>query len=192
MKKSIKFEKIFKSFISYKWYISFNSGKMKKQIAFLVLILFSLLLIQEVSAIKAYLRPPKMIIYTNVSLTKPGITQNSLVIKNLNDVNMNVSLKPDENMTDIITLDKSFIMLQPNETAVVNFTTKVTKVGRYDGKILATYTIEEFIPITLEAQVTILASGRDYIASNFYTIVALIGIVVIILGIGVYWFRFKK
>lgn len=99
-----------------------------------------------------------MIIRVNVTSTKPGLGEGFLEIKNLNNVSMNVDL----NVTNkIIKLSQPSITLLPNETTLVNFTVETTKVGNFEEKILATYSVEHATPVQLYSEVTIIATGED-------------------------------
>lgn len=163
---------------------------MKKQLALLAIVVFSLLLVQSVSAIQFYLRPPKMILYTNVTATQPGRFSGFLEVRNNNTVPMNASFNTTDDLTEIIDPYYEFIVLEPGEIFFWNFTGKVYKVGRYEGKVNVIYQVPDFPPVNLDSQISVVASGED--VKPFSINPVIIGAVALVVLAGSGFFILKR
>lgn len=128
---------------------------------FVSMLILSFFLIQSASALIVYLRPPKMIIYTNVTPVVATEIERSLEIRNENNVTMSVEFRPGGDIQDITHLDQQNITLEPKETRDVNFTVTLTEPGSYYGKIIVTYSTETSPGIALQAEIIIHAEGPE-------------------------------
>ncbi len=136
---------------------------MKRQLALFVFLALTIILVGEASALYYHLRPPKMILYANVTKDSPGMTKGFFEIKNKNNITLNVTLAPDENLKNVINIDTPQLLIEPNQSTFANFTGKVLKPGRYQGVILATYSAQNHVPVVLEAQIIVVAAGEEYV-----------------------------
>lgn len=165
---------------------------MKKQIVLLTLVLISFLMVQSVSALIIYLRPPKMILRTNVTSGQTSIVEGFLVIKNPNNETINVTFQPKDDIKDITYMKQDTIVLEPNEEKNAEFSVGVSEPGTYSGKISVIYSSESSRAVMLDAEVTVLAqeikSEENNIKFNPLLIIGFIFFFIIIL---VYWF-FKR
>ncbi len=127
----------------------------------LTVFVFSLLLVQTVFAYQYYLRPPRMTLYTNVTRTTPGTFEGFLEIRNYNNITMNVSFSVSGDLQNITTLQYPFVVLQPQEKIIWNFTGEVDKVGIYKGRISALYGLADFRYVNLDSDIIVVASGED-------------------------------
>jgi len=118
-----------------------------------------LLLIHSTFAFNVYLRPPRLV--ARMNLTQSQVYNGFLEVKNQNNVSTNITFKPTGNITDKITFSKEMISLNPNEAWINNFTLTVSQPGIYKGDVLVTYSAENMtVPITLQAEITIIAEGQ--------------------------------
>ncbi len=149
-----------------------------KQLALFAFLILGIMLIGQASALYYHLRPPKMILYANVSKDSPGFTSGFFEIKNKNNITLNVTLAPDDALKDVINVDTPQLLIPQNESTIANFTVKVLKPGRYAGTILATYSADNHVPVVLEAQIIIVAKGEEYVERKLpLTNVQIIGLV---------------
>jgi len=158
----------------------------QKIIAFLILTSVSLFLFNASNALIVYLRPPKMIIRFNTSDT----VERSLVVENRNNISMNINATMNGNITDVITIKNPAFEIFPNETKNIDFVTSTKNPGVYSGLILVTYTTEETEPITLQADITVVATEKP--KKNMEIPILPISITILILIIVVSIFLLKR
>ena len=150
-----------------------KSSKFTK--TFLPIVAFTMLLFTSFSySFIVYLRPPRMFLRTNVTKTSPGVAIGFIEIKNLNNVSMNISIRPVGDIVNIVDVKSHALVLDPNETYILNFTTKTYKTGTYHGKILVTYMVEGEKPVVLESVITVIATGEDVLQLNVWVIGAVV------------------
>jgi hypothetical protein len=102
-------------------------------LAFAILLLLTNCFI--VSAITGSMGNARMILYPEVNGWTNTVLEKTILVKNVNDVPINITLRPDENATKFVeVIDKTFI-LQPGEEKKAQFDVKVRKVGTYQGQI---------------------------------------------------------
>ncbi len=163
---------------------------MTKLLALFAVLVFSLILLQSVLAYQYYIRPPKMILYTNVTRAEPGTFSGFLEIRNYNNKTMNVTFNVSDELRDIITVQYPFVVLQPNETMIWNFTGEVYKTGRYQGKISPLYGIDGFQLVNLDSKIIIIASGEDVV--KFPVVPLIIGLVSVVVLIALGFLLIRK
>ena len=103
----------------------------------MIIILIGLVIINilSVSAITGSIGNAKMVLYPEVNGFTITTIEKTILVKNMNNVSVNISLKIDENSSKFIeVIDKEFV-LGPNTEKKAQFTIKVKKEGRYEGKI---------------------------------------------------------
>jgi hypothetical protein len=109
--------------------------EMKRSLVFTFAILLLITSGALVSAITGSMGNAKMILYPDVNGWTNTVLEKTILVKNVNDVPINVTLIPDANATKFVEIiDKSFI-LQPGEEKKAQFDVKVRKVGTYNGQI---------------------------------------------------------
>ncbi len=102
-----------------------------------LLIILGLLILNSVlvSAIEGRIGNGRMVLYPEVNGWTTTKIEKSILVKNVNNVSVNISLKIDENSSKFIEIiDKEFI-LESNTEKKAQFIIKVKKEGRYEGKI---------------------------------------------------------
>lgn len=109
--------------------------KMKKGITigfvFLLVLANSIML----SAVTGSMGNARMILYPEVNGWTNTVIEKSILVKNVNDMPINITLELDENSSNFIELiDKSFI-LESGEEKKAQFEVKVKKEGKYEGRI---------------------------------------------------------
>jgi hypothetical protein len=109
--------------------------KMKRSLVFTFAILLLITSGALVSAITGSMGNSRMILYPDVNGITNTVLEKTILVKNVNDVPINITLNPDVNATKFINvIDKTFI-LQPGEEKKAQFEVKVKKVGTYQGAI---------------------------------------------------------
>ncbi len=112
-----------------------------------------------VSAITGSMGNARVVLYPEVNGWTNTIIERSILVKNVNDVPINITLTLDENATKFIELvDQTFILESGNEKKA-EFIVKVKKEGEYFGKINVYFTpIETKEPgVVLSSVVTVIA-----------------------------------
>lgn len=109
---------------------------MIKRLSLIIGILFILVISAGFSsAITGAMGNARMVLYPEVNGWTNTIIEKSILVKNVNDESINITLQLTEEAEKFIELiDKSFI-LQPNTEEQANFLVKVRKEGTYTGKI---------------------------------------------------------
>jgi hypothetical protein len=111
--------------------------EMKKSFTLGVVVLCLALVLNSVllSAITGSMGNARMVLHPEVNGFTNTVIDRTILIKNVNDVPINITLQRNENATKFVTLiDESFI-LQPGEERKAAFQVKVKKEGTYEGKI---------------------------------------------------------
>ena len=147
----------------------------------ITLVSFSLIIIlsfQIALAFKAYLRPSRMILYTNVTPGGIGTTKGTFEVMNLNNVSVNVEFIPEEGIFGMVEFEENPITLEPNETKNVDFTIEVTEPGTYKGRFLAVYSSEIFPDVQMQADVGVVAREVEN-PTNYIPIIAILAIALI-------------
>jgi len=109
----------------------------KKGLNFLVVLVVSLLVFSSsVSALIGNIGNARMILYPEVDGKATVTIDKSINVKNVNDVQVNITLKLDEEAEKFIELiDKTFV-LEPGTEKKAAFKINVKKEGTYQGKII--------------------------------------------------------
>jgi len=108
---------------------------MKKGITLGFVLLLVLINSMFISAITGSIGNAKMVLYPEVNGWTNTVIEKTVLVKNVNDVPINITLELDENATKFIEIiDKSFI-LEPGEELKAKFEVKVKKEGKYEGRI---------------------------------------------------------
>lgn len=101
-------------------------------IAFIGLIIINIF---YVSAITGNIGNAKMILYPEVNGWTTTTIEKTILVKNINNVSVNISLKTDTDGGKFLKIiDKEFV-LQPGEEKKAGFEVNVKKEGNYQGKI---------------------------------------------------------
>jgi ABC-type Na+ efflux pump permease subunit len=109
--------------------------KMKKTWMFAFAVLFLISGIVFVSAITGSIGNAKMVLYPEVNGWTNTVIEKTILVNNVNNVPVNITLKTDENASKFIELiDESFI-LEPGESTKAQIEIKVKKEGRYEGRV---------------------------------------------------------
>ena len=153
-----------------------------KLFALFSVIIFSLILVQSVLAYQYYLRPPRMVLYTNVTKNAPGTFKGFLEVRNNNNVTMNITFNTSDELRDITKIQYPFVILEPGEKMFWNFTGEVSKVGQYNGKISALYGVPQFQFVNLDSSIVVIATGQDVQKFSYKPVIAGVTAMVILGG----------
>jgi hypothetical protein len=160
----------------------------QKLFATLILVAFSLILLNSATALIIYLRPPKMIIRLNTSET----VERSLTVENRNNISMEINSTINGNISEVITIKNPSFEILPNETKTIDFVTKANKPGFYSGEIIVTYTSNALRPVLVPSEITVIASGKPTQNIDFVTILIIILIIIVITPLFVKYKRGSK
>ena len=152
----------------------------QKLYSILILVIFSLILFNSVSAFIVYLRPPKMIIRMNTSDT----VERELTIENRNNVTIEINTTMNGNLTEVITFKNPMFEILPNETKTIDFMTKSDKPGVYSGQIIVTYMTGFVKPVTVPSDLTVVVTkspNKELDTTTVLIVVLIIGVVIVTL-----------
>lgn len=109
----------------------------------LTCVLITLLLISSVYALTGSMGNARMILYPEVNGWFTTTIEKSILVKNVNEVPINITLEADEKGKEFLeVIDNSFI-LQPNTEKNAQFVVKVKKEGTYEGRINVFFSSQE-------------------------------------------------
>jgi len=113
-----------------------NKWGVKLNFKLIVVIIFVFLIATNTaSALSATIGNAKMVLRPEITPGKTKVIQRSILIKNVNEYPVQVTLTVDPMLKEIITMPKSEYTLQADEQVDVPFTIRLNKEGLYDGKI---------------------------------------------------------
>jgi len=128
----------------------------------LVAILF-MASVESVLALSATIGNAKMILRPDITPGEVTRIQKSILIKNVNEYPVTVTLTPDDTLAQIINMPTTEYKLQPDEQVDVPFTITLTREGKYDGKIFVLFKPDDpnirDSPVGLTSRVIIVTSG---------------------------------
>ncbi|MCX6711528.1 MAG: hypothetical protein NT139_00625 [Candidatus Woesearchaeota archaeon] len=110
---------------------------MKKIIISLILVL---LIIPIANAITGSIGNAKAIIKTEVIPGETTVLERTILVKNVNDIPLNITLEPDDVLKDIIEIFDEKFVLQPGEEKKARFNLNIERPGTYDGRISVFFT----------------------------------------------------
>jgi len=157
---------------------------MKLKLGFFIIfsLFVSLLLVSEADSLLVYLRPPRMTIRMNVTPGKYSTSQAFLEVKNHNNYTVNVEFIPQGDFVDSVAFDEeSKFDLEPEEGRNVSFVVKLNQPGIYNETMLVTYLLEGENPVSLQADITIVANEVDGNNILKYSIIGFIVLVIIVI-----------
>ena len=95
----------------------------------------ALLAISSVSALTGSIGNAKMILYPEVNGWTTTTIEKSILVKNVNDEAIKITLQTDEEGSEFLELIDTEFTLEPDTEKKAQFLVKVKKVGTYNGKI---------------------------------------------------------
>jgi len=119
----------------------------------IISLILILLLIPVANAITGSIGNAKAIIKTEVEPGKTTVIERTILVKNVNNVSLNITLEPDEGLKDIVQLIDEKFVLQPKEEKKARFNLNIDRPGNYSGRISVF-----FSPGTKEAGVVLASS----------------------------------
>jgi hypothetical protein len=142
-------------------------------------LLLALLLLSSAYALEVYVRPPRMI--ARINLTETNEWKGFIEVKNNNNFTVNVTFKPVGNITDKISIIDQ-VQLKAGELRQENFTLKVDRAGTYQGGVIVSYSGNDEVPVALQADIIIIASGEKprqfpYVYLLSVVLIVLIGLI---------------
>ncbi|NCO96628.1 MAG: hypothetical protein COY38_00930 [Candidatus Aenigmarchaeota archaeon CG_4_10_14_0_8_um_filter_37_24] len=139
----------------------------KLQIFLAFSIIISLLLIGSANSFIVYLRPPKMIIYMNVTPGEYSFGEGVAEVKNMNNETVGVEFLPQGNLTGNVIFDgNSSFDLSPQEGRNVTFKVRLNQSGVYDEIMLVKYSSWNNEPVNLQLDMRIIASKIEAEGEN--------------------------
>jgi hypothetical protein len=106
---------------------------------FILIVLFVILISGSVSALTGSIGNARMILYPKVGILGTEI-EKSILVKNVNDIPVDIELKPSESFEKIVEIIDEKFTLEPKEEMRARFLIKLTKPGDYEGKITVFFT----------------------------------------------------
>ena len=133
--------------------------KMKKSLIFGFVALFLIVNGVLISAITGSIGNARMVLYPEVDGKTDTIIEKTILVKNVNDIPINITLVADEGAKEFIeVIDKTFI-LEAKDEKKAQFEVRVKKEGTYEGRINVFFTpIEGNEPgVVLASSITVIA-----------------------------------
>mgnify|MGYP003394577037 CR=1 FL=1 len=131
----------------------------KRESVIAVILLILLINIGFSSAITGAIGNAKMVLYPEVNGRTNTVIEKSILVKNPNDVVVNITLQLDPEAEKFIELvDKNFL-LEPYSEKTAEFVIKVKEPGTYDGKIAILFsdTVEKKTGVALSSEIVVIA-----------------------------------
>jgi len=159
----------------------------RKNISIACFIIFSLFLVCSVSA-DLYIKPAKLGAYRlEVYPFFPATLEKNFEVKNLYNYTIEISLRPTENLTDIIEISEANFTLQPNESKIIDYTVSVKESGVYSGGIIiAANALGRFSNIAYQNEITLVVTKHNVMPEIF------LGITVLAIAVPIIYLAYKK
>ncbi len=109
--------------------------KMKKSMLLIPALLFLAINCVFVSAITGSIGNSKMVLYPEVNGWTNTIIAKTILVKNVNDIPVNITLTAEEESKEFIEILEDTFILEPGEEKKAEFLVKVKKEGTYEGRI---------------------------------------------------------
>lgn len=109
--------------------------KMKKTLIFAFAILLLISGSIFVSAVTGSIGNGKMVLYPEVNGWTNTVIDKTILVNNVNNIPVNITLKLDSNASDFIELVEESFILEPGESKKAEITIKVKKEGTYEGRV---------------------------------------------------------
>lgn len=120
-----------------------------------------LLVVLPVYGIVGRIGSPIMILRPEVQAGETKTIEKSILVRNVNDIAVNITLTPDSGLEDIVEiLDNEFI-LQPEEFKDAEFIITLNDQYTHNGRIIVSFTPPEGPGIKLSSKITILGIGPN-------------------------------
>lgn len=128
-----------------------------------MLLAFAVINSINVSAITGSIGNARMILYPEINEGKTTIIEKTILVKNINNVSINIKLETDENSSKFLKIIDDNFSLNPGGERKANFRVEVNKDGRYEGKINVFFTPGEGKDpgVVLSSTVIVIAGGDD-------------------------------
>jgi hypothetical protein len=125
------------------------------------IILIVLLILPVANAITGSIGNAKAIIKTEVQEGKTTVIERTILVKNVNDVPLNITLETGDDLKNIVELIDSKFVLQPKEEKKARFNLNIERPGNYSGKISVFFTPQDKgNGVVLASSLVILAYGE--------------------------------
>src|SRR3989344_8322767 len=102
---------------------------------FIVLMVSLIVLLGVVKAITGSMGNARMVLYPEVDGEREVVIEKTILVKNVNDAPINITLVVDEDATDFIKVIDDYFILQSDEEKNAKFEVRVKKEGVYIGKV---------------------------------------------------------
>jgi len=109
--------------------------EMKKTLIFALAIIVLISNSILVSALTGSIGNAKMVLYPEVNGWTNTVIEKTILVRNVNDVPINITLKLDENASSFIDLIDETFILEPGEETKAQIEIRVKKEGKYEGRV---------------------------------------------------------
>lgn len=107
----------------------------KKTLVFAFAIVVLMTGIMMVSAVTGSIGNGKMVLYPEVNGWTNTVIPKTILVNNVNDIPVNITLKLDSNASDFIELVDETFILEAGESKKAEIVIKVKKEGTYEGRV---------------------------------------------------------
>ena len=107
----------------------------KKTLVFAFAIVVLMTGIMMVSAVTGSIGNGKMVLYPEVNGWTNTVIPKTILVNNVNDIPVNITLKLDSNASDFIDLIDETFILEAGESKKAEIVIKVKKEGTYEGRV---------------------------------------------------------
>ncbi|MEK6875654.1 MAG: hypothetical protein AABX30_03145 [Nanoarchaeota archaeon] len=141
--------------------------KRKLELAPILIIFILLVNLAFVSAIiTGRIGNAEMVLYPDFDGSKFESIEKTILVKNVNNISLNISLKTDTAGEEFIDIIDNEFRLAPGENRTARFKVQVKKTGTYTGRINVFFTPDEGNGIALPSKITVIAKEDSLENSN--------------------------
>jgi head-tail adaptor len=157
------------------------------------LALIVILSILPVYALTASISNPRMVLYKNITNDKL-VFQNSVIVNNKNDYEVNISITPKEIWADRIKVSEPEFVIGAGERKEVSYEITIEEQGHYQGDILVLFRTDKKEMVAVAQDLEVFAIGKDSAKTKFanYFLLKIFGALILIILIIIMITKLKR
>lgn len=130
----------------------------RKAVLYLIVIL---VVISSANALMASIDKPKMVLYKNVTPDKPLVFEQSVIINNKNDYDVQIRIEPAGELQNITKVTEKEFVMEGNSRKEVFYEITITRPGAYNGDIIVKFSeLDKNVGAALAQTLVVLVKGE--------------------------------